>query len=292
MDEHLEKLYLAFQTLPSPEHIKGCGCSSCVSSDELKSLKESDPKTLTADQLFGYVHDALSTVGSEADFTFYLPHIMRAWSDELYDQNDRQFTDLVHTAMMRENFFHEKLKPELRDAIIEFMRVKLLERIGAEKSLHIRGSTGTHLWPQVFASYGWVTDDVPQLWSKWWAMPTVGHAISVIQWVSCLICDPKNNPVFEPWTPSGGGGPFELWQFSDRSYSARWRPSNVQFLQAILTDNYLRQSIEKVRDVLKETANVMVVEKVRDLFETRLEDTRDRCRETISRLGKLHLNPS
>ena len=77
--------------------------------------------------------------------------------------------------------------------------------------------------------------DVPQLWTAWWSLGSVGRAIAAVQYVSCLLYAATDNPVFTPWTRVGGGGPPSLWEFAGHLYTHRWQEPNVSFLREALT---------------------------------------------------------
>lgn len=67
-------MYDATATLPHPEKIEACPC--CMSDEEVAALLALDRRTATGSQLSTYAWNALSTVGSEADFRYYLPRIL------------------------------------------------------------------------------------------------------------------------------------------------------------------------------------------------------------------------
>lgn len=70
----IEELYEAFADVPKPKQIIGCPC--CTDQDELDRLNAADLRTASADVLKSHASSWLLTVGSEADFRFYLPRFL------------------------------------------------------------------------------------------------------------------------------------------------------------------------------------------------------------------------
>ncbi|MEC3917918.1 hypothetical protein [Nocardia sp. CDC160] len=65
----------AFAQVPRPRSIDGCPC--CVDEREIAPLLHTPREHLTAAQLSSYAHNATLTCGSEHDFRYFLPRILR-----------------------------------------------------------------------------------------------------------------------------------------------------------------------------------------------------------------------
>ena len=77
--------------------------------------------------------------------------------------------------------------------------------------------------------------DISQLCTAWWSLGSVGRAIAIVQYASCLLYGATDNPVFTAWTRIGGGGPPSLWEFAGHLYTHRWQEPNVSSLREALT---------------------------------------------------------
>jgi hypothetical protein len=115
------------------------------------------------------------------------------------------------------------------------MRSSILDEIDDQRGLAYRGSGARpYRWMTALTTHGVLLPDVDLLWAAWWSVDTVGRAVAAVQYVSCLMYEENENPVFSPWTPDGGGGPPTLWEFGGHLYTNRWLHPNVTFLQRVL----------------------------------------------------------
>jgi hypothetical protein len=74
MYQAIESIYGAFANYRKPRDFPTCEC--CISNDEKKLLLDSKLRVLTADQLGNYAADVFLTVGSLADFKYFLPRML------------------------------------------------------------------------------------------------------------------------------------------------------------------------------------------------------------------------
>jgi hypothetical protein len=74
IQQGIESLYAAFATVPRPRHIAGCAC--CVDEKGVDVLLSKPLRELTPDELSAYAASVFLTVGSEADFRYFLPRIL------------------------------------------------------------------------------------------------------------------------------------------------------------------------------------------------------------------------
>ena len=83
----LDVLDAAFTDVPKPRRIVGCPC--CVTDEQCALLLEAPHRGFGSDVLEPYSADALVTLGSEDDYIFFLPSILRAealtgtWSESI-----------------------------------------------------------------------------------------------------------------------------------------------------------------------------------------------------------------
>lgn len=74
MDESINQIYLTFAKYGKPKEFPACEC--CLSVAEQRLLLEVKLRELGAAQLSGYAADVFLTVGSLADFKYFLPRIL------------------------------------------------------------------------------------------------------------------------------------------------------------------------------------------------------------------------
>ncbi|MGW4244572.1 hypothetical protein [Nocardia sp. NPDC004722] len=75
MNVLLARLDDAFAQVPRPRAIDGCSC--CVDEKEIEVLLRTPREQLEAGQLCSYAHSVTLTCGSEHDFRYFLPRILR-----------------------------------------------------------------------------------------------------------------------------------------------------------------------------------------------------------------------
>jgi hypothetical protein len=74
MYQAIESIYEAFANYRKPRDFPACEC--CISNGDKKLLLDRKLRTLTADELGNYAADVFLTVGSLADFKYFLPRMI------------------------------------------------------------------------------------------------------------------------------------------------------------------------------------------------------------------------
>ncbi len=216
------------------------------------ALVDSDLRVLEKERLDVYVDNVFGTIGDYEDFTWLLPAILRHWAKELDCDNWKcKYVESVHRALRWCGFLQDQLASHVRSAVVSFMRTALLRHIGNESTLVFEGEVTSYRWMGNFAAYGVIVDDVPKLWDAWWSLPTIGHAITTVQYASCLICAASRNPVY----PTVNGSPSApgLWDpYVDSSGSLDWQSPNIKFLRTTLTPEYLGERLKAARHLYGE----------------------------------------
>jgi hypothetical protein len=136
------------------------------------------------------------------------------------------------------------------------MRDEILKCVDHGETLFSSGTNAwAYRWFHNIGSFAVTFPNVSELWTTWWAMETVGSAIGVLQYASCLMYDETSNPVFAPWTPLGGGGPPELWEKEGLMFEVAWLPENVSFLRDALSAEYVVDRMRKAASLLPDGEN-------------------------------------
>ncbi|MFE3195182.1 hypothetical protein ACFXHA_39695 [Nocardia sp. NPDC059240] len=80
----------AFAQVPRPQSIDGCSC--CVDEEEIATLLRTPREQLNAGQLWSYAQNATLTCGSELDFRYFLPRMIRL---SLADQHPMPCIEII-----------------------------------------------------------------------------------------------------------------------------------------------------------------------------------------------------
>jgi hypothetical protein len=201
-----------------------------------------------ASDLVNYAYD-MQYMELQSDLLRYLtPVLLAAWRKDLFEGNKIDYGGFVEQfwpALLKGKALNEVYSDAERIAFISYMRNSILDRLDAEDSLRFSGmGAAPYRWVQTFVSYGTLFSDVAALWTEWWQMKTSGHAIAAFQYVSALLYEDTQNPVFDPWTRDKGGGPPALWECCGMMFNAGWRKENTDFLKSNLSVDYVEQKLQ------------------------------------------------
>lgn len=282
-DSSIDALMTAFRSVPKPRTVEGCKCGYCPSTEDCLRLLEGDPSTLSVSDLLPYVSSVLQTVGSSSDFTFLLPTLLLSWGKEITTRQSG-YVEQLHAALTRESFF-SSLPNRLRLAVTQYMRRRILEVLGQQHSLDVRGKTPVHEWIWVVGSYGVITQDVPALWTEWWQLSYEGYCVAAVQFASLLICDRDRNPVFAAWTPTRGGGPPCPWEYASAGFDERWDDANISFLQEVLSVPYLEERLQEAEQRMLSEDSVSKAKLVRATLSSEPAPARARISFLLAQLG-------
>lgn len=74
LNDAIEAVYEAFSDVEKPEFVDGCPC--CMTTDEYDALTAKPLRELSSEELNEYSGSALFTMGSEADYQYFVPRIL------------------------------------------------------------------------------------------------------------------------------------------------------------------------------------------------------------------------
>jgi hypothetical protein len=182
------------QEVPRPTEVEGDSWGLDATTEDILRLIEADPDSLKPEDFSGYL--GYCTTGGDDDLRFLFPSVLRIWESELYER-DSWFTQYFHAEVCRTDFVERALSPKLKEAACDFMVRALSDRLGSETSLSVKGVSTSHDWFGYVASFGVFTTAIPVLWSGVWESARAGHAIALLQYLSCLIYGkrPKIGPL-------------------------------------------------------------------------------------------------
>lgn len=181
--------------------------------------------------------------------TFMLPYCLEAWRDNLRGRHAGYggFVEHFYPVLANKHVLDRYLTHAQTLAVSQFMRESILAEIDDQRGLAYKGmGARPYRWIRALTTHGVLLPDISRLWMAWWSTSTdtVGRAVATVQYVSCLMYEPNENPVFAAWTRDEGGGPPCLWEFGGHLYEKRWLEPNIQFLR----DNLNRPSVGEALD--------------------------------------------
>jgi hypothetical protein len=202
----------------------------------LVKLKPAD--RAEASDLWEYTQDLLySGQIQDSLLAYLLPFCLEAWRDDLRGAHSGfgGFVEHFYPVLANLHLFDKRLTPAQTSAVSRFMRESILDEIDDQRGL-IYSATGArpYRWIRALTTYGVLLPDVHQLWNAWWSIETIGRAVALVQYASCLMYLNNENPVFAAWTREAGGGPPCLWEFEGHLYQHRWLQPNAHFLRQTL----------------------------------------------------------
>jgi hypothetical protein len=221
-----------------------------------------------ANDLWEYIRDLRYTDIQGPLLVYLLPFCLKAWRDDLRGIEGHGGTiEHFYPVLADRHIFDLHLTERQGEAVSEFMRQAILEEIDDQRGLTFQGSRARpYRWFGALTTYAVIRPDLDRLWNTWWALETVGRAITAVQYISCLMYRENENVVFQPWTPDCGGGPPCLWEFEGHLYSHCWLQANVNFLKEMLTVQRVGEVLERAVERLVGQPEYESASTVRDDF--------------------------
>lgn len=270
-----EGLKAAFSVLPKPQWVYGDSFEIDTDEVGVQRLVDSNPDTLKASDFWGYVDTCVP--GCMEDMRYLLPPLLRIWEQSI-NQVDDAFAYHFHNKLLQLGLFKKNLHGPLEPAVTSFMRRALSERIARESSLEVKGRQATHDWVGNFNAFGAFTYSFPQLWEEVWAAEQRGHAVAVLQYISALVFDEGDNPIFAEWQRKGGGGPLSVRSVNFDQEGAAWLEGNMEFLAQRLHVEYLLERLAAIEQRYARDEVAAMSAQIRDGIAERRDVVAQRCR--------------
>lgn len=181
--------------------------------------------------------------------TFLLPYCLEAWRDNLRGTHADYggFVEHFYPVLANKHVLDRYLTRAQTLAVSQFMRESILAEIDDQRGLAYKGmGARPYRWIRALTTHGVLLPDVSRLWMAWWSTDTIGRAAATVQYVSCLMDEPNENPVFAARTRDEGGGPPCLWEFVGHLYENRWLETNVQFLRENLNPQSIEEALDRI----------------------------------------------
>lgn len=216
----------------------------------LRRLLALDPdQRPSAADLCDYTQDLLYSDEIQVDlFHYLLPFALEAWRKDLRGGWPGAFVDWFYPAMTKPRV-RAALGPERLALVSAYLAGGILEKIDDQRGLTYQDKNPTCRWIGALSTYGVLFADIERIFAEWWSLRTTGRAVAAIQYLSCLMYEDTDNPIF--WVPNASGGPLPLWDFDGHLYEHRWLDRNVVFLENFLRPAALEQLLRQATETLE-----------------------------------------
>jgi hypothetical protein len=222
-------------------------------------------------------------------FLYLLPFCLEKWDEYIRNDNTEcpGFAQHFCTVLGETSVLSECLSSDQCAAVLEFMRKSILKEIDAQDRLHFQGYPAPpYRWIRALNTYGVISSDIERIWTDWWSVGTQGQAIAAVQYVSCLMYEKDENPIFAPYTREEGGGPPCLWDFDGRSSKSCWQEPNILFLTDLLeTPKNVIEVLIKAVERLAAHSERVTAQKVLSDVPQYVDRLTKRCRALPELLG-------
>ena len=231
--------------------------------------------------LWDYMQDLRYTEIQRPLLAYLLPVCLQAWHDDLRGiKGYGGFVEHFYPVPADRHVFDTHLTLKQTAAVSEFMREAILQEIDDQRGLAYQGMNARpYRWIRALTTHGVLLADIDSVWASWWALSTIGRAVSAVQYISALMYPDEANPVFALWTREGGGGAPCLWEFAGHLYSHRWLEPNVDFLGRTLTVSAVSDVLGRAVKELTHEPDHQVASRMLAELPTRSEMLAARCAE-------------
>lgn len=223
--------------------------------------------------LFDYVESYQFCEVQPAFFRFVLPEIVRIWGCNLTGESKAYggYSEHVMAAFAAKPPYPEFLNEEQFQALSDYVSALIFERMSMESSAsHSGWDEAPYDWFYALGSFMVVFPHLAEFWTQWWESAEEAFAVCTLQYISCLMYDDRDNPIFAPWTPESGGGAPALWETDGHIYDQSTHPDNVAFLEQTLTVDFVRDGLERARTVLTNPHSIRIAADMSKNFDEQL----------------------
>jgi hypothetical protein len=223
-----------------------------------------------------------------------LPVCYWGWSHDFREVGSpfNGFSEVFWSALVRHAGFEALIGPEGFRVSQELMAAELLDRMALEDGY---ASASAKMlpssWFRAFCCFGIIFPGVGELWEQWRRAATPGHAYSLAQYISCLVYDGDQNPLFAGHHRAGGDRPGapSLWEPEGFLLDPKWRDENLDFIRREWTPSAMEQALDRSCEALVGTPYAALVARVRADFGERLPAVTLRLAQLPDRLAKCNV---
>jgi hypothetical protein len=225
-------------------------------------------------------------------FKFLFPLCLESWRQYLVEDKSEYgaFVEHFELALSRRSYCPELLSEAEHEAVIDFFVGCILERMSRESSLSHSGmGASPYKWVEALDFFCRAFPELERIWVQWWEFKTMPLAICGLQYLSCFLYDDDNNPIFEKWTPRGGGGPPIQWRHQF-AICEDWKAPNTRYLKDTLTEEFAKAKLQHAISMVGEYPVAMQM--LRE-FEVRRDSFRNHLKVISEklRIGPVFMKP-
>jgi hypothetical protein len=250
---NIDQLREVFKDIAKPIVFAGDSSAFDISSEEVEELLNKNFDSLKPEDFINGYFGLCSGCG-EYFHKYLLPGILNLWQKELYVINSH-YIDSCHEEFTRTKLFIEHLDQRHKQASYDFIENVFIERCKIEGIKPIQRSS-THSLYSHLASLGTFSELIPIIWPKLWSQNTIELFPFQLQYITLLLFDKKDNPIFKPWTTNEGGGPPTLLDYSSLGHDEKWLDCNIEYLSKNLNYNFIEEALNNIVESKEEDLSV------------------------------------
>lgn len=254
----------------------------------LTDLAQSDWNTISRGALGRYFEDMNYQKLQPDLFRHVFPACLNFWHETLMRNESSELGGSeFHHAILHGQVLEKMLTTDQRQRCFDFFKDSYLDRLDVERGFrYTRPGNSANAWIFRFNSIGLVAPVVSELWTSWWSMRSLGHAVSAIMYASGLIYLKGENPIYLPWTrDDGGGGPY-LTEWDASEFDHVWLDENLRFLGSILTTEYILERVSYAATLLRDQPESELARRVAADAQERTDIIAVRIEDVVANLGR------
>ena len=255
--------------------------------DKLQELGRTRFDQIDFGDLWYYHHDLAYVELQPELFAHLFPVCLMDWHRTLLANQSCSHGDSeFHYGIIHGDVMSKMLTADQREQVEAVFRDSMLHRLDKERGFLYSGlNTPAYGWMSRLNSLGLFSKELPTLWQQWWDVNTPGRAVAVLQYCSGLMYFEGENPLFEIWTRSRGGGGPCLWEHDAYIYDRGWPSENVDFARDFVTPERVTRVVRNAAHTLQSEPEGEVASKIANELDDRLELIEARTSELPKLLG-------
>jgi len=177
----------------------------------------------------------------------WLPICMEYWQQSLHAKKGYDFVYFLHDALyQKQDIIAETVGKEIQNITFQFMRNTLLALLSSQRELDsLRSGSSPYKWIPRFNSFVGFSDELENILNAWGKMDSYGFAISYFQYISCLVFDDSDNPVFPQHKSHKFTYPPSLDEMEDMYDMCYWSKKKIAVYEEWLNFNNVRMLLQK-----------------------------------------------
>lgn len=174
-----------------------------------------------------------------------LPLLLEAWQSFLFDGSHQDVALALHSALSaRPNILATTLDAQSAEIVRDFMAESILSRISGTVQLRVGSGSDIDRWLACLGSYGCIWPDAGRIFQEWGSTRYRGCSLSAVQYLSLLVYDDRENPVFADRVVAGGALPVP-WEYASNGVGEHWLTENLASFREAMTLEYVAKWLDR-----------------------------------------------